>query len=378
MRGFRLGSVFGFEIRVDFSWFIIFFLILWTLSTGLFPANFPSLSTSTHLFMGIAATLLFFLSLLAHELSHSLVARTKGIPVEGITLFIFGGVARTRLDAESPGDEFQIAGIGPLTSLVIAVLFGLLGWLGKQVGWSIAVTGVFDYLAYANLVIAIFNLLPGFPLDGGRVFRSIVWKFTGSLRKATRIASTGGQLLGYFLVFVGFLQMLQTNILGGLWLVLIGWFLSTAAEASYQQQLIQMGLEGVRAWQAMTRHPETVSPDLNLRELVDRYFFLRSYQSFPVVENERLAGIITLNQVKNIPNEQWTNYSVRDTMTPINQSLVVHPQEKLSEVLHKMEDSGIRRILVVDRDMLEGIITASDITRWLRRAKDREDWKDNR
>jgi Zn-dependent protease len=197
--------------------------------------------------MGIAATLLFFLTLLAHELSHSLVARTKGIPVEGITLFIFGGVARTRLDAESPGDEFQIAGIGPLTSLVIAALFGLLGWLGRQVGWSIPVTGVFDYLAYANLVIAIFNLLPGFPLDGGRVFRSIIWKFTGSLKKATRIASIGGQLLGYFLVFVGFLQMLQTNILGGLWLVLIGWFLSTAAEASYQQQLIQMGLEGVRA-----------------------------------------------------------------------------------------------------------------------------------
>ncbi len=375
MSGFRLGSVFGFEIRIDFSWFIIFFLILWTLSTGLFPANFPGLSTSIYLWMGIAATLLFFLSLLVHELSHSLVARTKGIPVEGITLFIFGGVARTRLDAESPGDEFQIAGIGPLTSLVLAALFGLLGWLGRQVDWGVAVTGVFNYLAYANLVIAIFNLLPGFPLDGGRLFRSIIWKLTGSLRKATRIASIGGQLLGYFLVFVGFLQMLQTNILGGLWLVLIGWFLSIAAEASYQQQLIQIGLEGVRAQQAMTRHPETVSPDLNLRDLIDQYFFQRSYQAFPVVENESLMGIITLNQVKEIPNDRWTNYAVRDIMTPINQSLLVHPQEKLSEVLHKMEDSGVRRVLVVDRDKLEGIITASDITRWLRRARDREDWQ---
>lgn len=375
MRGFRLGSILGFEIRIDFSWFIIFFLILWSLSSGLFPASFPGLETGVYLVMGVVGTILFFATLLAHELSHSLVARAKGIPVEGITLFIFGGVSQTRLDAESPGDEFQIAGVGPLVSIVIAVLCGLISSLGNQLGWTVAITGVFAYLAYANLAIAIFNLLPGFPLDGGRLFRSIIWKLTGNLTKATRIASIGGRMLGYLIVFWGFWQMLRGYLWGGLWLLLIGWFLNNAAEASYQEQLVRMGLEGARAWQAMKRSPETVSPHLTLRELVDEYFFLRRYHSFPVVENETLVGIITLNQVKEVPQEQWHERTVQDTMIPLAEGVVVCPQEKLSDVLQKMEDSGLRRVLVVQEGKLKGIITASDITRWLRRGRDLEDWR---
>ena len=375
MRGFRLGSILGFKIRIDFSWFIIFFLILWSLSSGLFPASFPGLKPGVYLAMGVVGTVLFFATLLAHELSHSLVARAKGIPVEGITLFIFGGVSQTRLDAESPGDEFQIAGVGPLVSIVIAVLCSLIGSLGNQLGWSVAVTGVFSYLAYANLAIAIFNLLPGFPLDGGRLFRSIIWKLTGNLTKATRIASMGGSMLGYFIVFWGFWQMLRGYLLGGLWLLLIGWFLNNAAEASYQEQLVRMGLEGARAWQAMRRSPETVPPHLTLRELVDEYFFLRRYHSFPVVEKEEPVGIITLNQVKEVPQQQWHERTVRDSMLPLEEGVVVRPQEKLSEVLQKMEYSGLRRVLVVQEGKIEGIITASDITRWLQRARDLEDWR---
>jgi Zn-dependent protease len=370
MQGFRLGSIFGFEIRVDLSWFVIFFLILWSLSFGLFPATYPDLSQTTHLIMGVVGTLLFFGSLLAHELSHSFVARAKGIPVEGITLFVFGGISRTRMEAENPGDEFQIAGIGPLVSLILAGVFGLLWWLGQNVNWSTAVIGVLGYLAWINLLLAIFNLLPGFPLDGGRLFRSIVWKITGSLKKATRIASRGGKFLGYFIIALGVVQLFNGNLLGGIWSIFIGLFLHNAAELSYQEQLMRNALQGIPAREVMTPAPETVSPDLSLQTLVDEYFMHRRYQSFPVTEDDRPVGIITLNQVKEIPREEWRDRTVKETMKPVEQGIVVSPEEQMSKVLQKMEDSGAQRVLVARNGELKGIITGNDVTSWLRRRRD--------
>src|SRR5690606_14065965 len=306
MGDFRLGSVFGFEIRIDFSWFIIFALILWSFTFGVFPASFPGLGTATYIGMGVVGTLLFFASLLAHELSHSVVARTKGIPVEGITLFIFGGMARTRLEAEEPGDEFYIAVVGPVSSIVIGLLFGLVWWGGTRAGWSVAVTGVAAYLGVLNVALAVFNLLPGFPLDGGRLFRSLVWKMTGDVTKATRVASTGGKWLGYVLVGLGILQAFSGNMLGGLWLVFIGWFLRNAAITSYEQHVVRMVLEGVRAAETMTRNPETVPSDLTVQDLVDDYFMRRRYQAFPVVDDGHPVGIVTLHQVKELPREEWS------------------------------------------------------------------------
>ncbi|TVP62045.1 MAG: CBS domain-containing protein [Nodularia sp. (in: Bacteria)] len=370
MQGFRLGSIFGFEIRVDLSWLLIFFLVLWTLSAGIFPTNYPGFDRATYFGMGIVATLLFFASLLAHELSHSFVARAKGIPVEGITLFIFGGVSRTRMDAETPGDEFQIAGVGPLVSLLLAGLFGLIWYVGINAGWSVVFTGVFAYLAAINLALAIFNMLPGFPLDGGRVFRSIIWKYTGNLKKATKIASNGGKWLAYLLIAFGALQMFGGAILGGLWLILIGWFLYNAAETSYEELLLRTSLEGVRAGEIMTPHPETVNPDMNLQELVDRCFLSRRYHSFPVTEDSHPIGIITLNQVKDIPREEWEYRTVKDTMIPIENRVTARPEEQMSKVLQKMQDSGVRRVLVIQNDLLRGIITAHDLANWLERQRD--------
>jgi Zn-dependent protease/CBS domain-containing protein len=370
MQGFRLGSIFGFEIRVDLSWFIIFFLILWTFIGSVFPANYPRLSQETYIVMGIVTTLLFFASLLAHELSHSLVAKAKGIEVEGITLFAFGGVSRTRTEAETPGDEFQIAGIGPLTSVLLAALFGLLYWIGRSAGWSIAVNGVTGYLASINLILAIFNLLPGFPLDGGRLFRSIVWKITGNLKKATRIASLGGQFFGYLLITWGLVQLFGGIILNGLWLILIGWFLNNAAQYSYQQLLVRTDLERVPVRQLMTPSPETVPPDLTLQELVEDYFLRQRYQAYPVTENERPLGIITLNRVKEIPRQEWERRTVRETMIPVEKDVLVAPEETMPQVLQKMEASGARRALVARNGILEGIITANDVASWLRRRRD--------
>jgi Zn-dependent protease len=285
MQGFRLGSIFGFEIRVDLSWFLIFFLILWTFIGSVFPANYPGLSQGTYMIMGIVTTLLFFASLLAHELSHSFVAKAKGIPVEGITLFVFGGVSHTRMDAETPGDEFQIAGVGPLTSV-------------------------------------------------------------GNLKKATRIASWGGKFFAYLLIAWGLVQLFGGLIFNGLWLIFIGWFLYNAAEYSYQEVELQTSLEGVRVNQVMTPNPETVSPDLTLRELVDEYFLQRRYQAYPVTQKDRPLGIITLNRVKEIPQDEWNRRTVRQTMIPAEKDVIVPPEEKMPQVLQKMTESGARRVLV--------------------------------
>jgi Zn-dependent protease/CBS domain-containing protein len=369
MGDFRLGSVFGFEIRIDFSWFIIFALILWSFAFGVFPASFPGLGAGAYIGMGVAATLLFFASLLAHEISHSLVARTKGVPVEGITLFIFGGMARTRLEAEEPGDEFLIAVVGPVSSIVIGALFGLLWWVGSRAGWSPAVTGVAAYLGVLNVALALFNLLPGFPLDGGRLFRSVVWKVTGDVTRATRIASTGGRWLGYALVGLGILQAFRGNVLGGLWLVFIGWFLRNAAIASYEQHLVRMVLEGVRAADTMTRNPETVEPDLTVQQLVDDYFLRRRYQAFPVAEDGRPVGIVTLHQVKELPREEWSLRTVRSIMAAAEDGLTVRPEEPMTRVLEKMEGSSVRRVLVTRDGRLEGIITAADVAAWLDRVR---------
>lgn len=370
MGDFRIGSVLGFEIRIDLSWFVIFFLFVWTFTAVIFPASVPGLSTATYIGMGIASTLLFFVSLLAHELSHSLVARAKGIPVDGITLFIFGGVARTRMEAETPGDEFKIAIVGPISSLIIGGVLWLIAWIGVRSGWSAAVTGSAQYLGFLNIVLAVFNMAPGFPLDGGRVLRSIAWKATGDVTRATRLASTAGKWFGYLLIFLGVLQLIQGFFVGGLWLAFIGWFLRNAAIASYQQHTLRQALEGVPAHDAMTRDPETVLPDLTLQQVVDEHFMRRRNDAYPVAANGRPLGLITLEQVRGVPREEWPSRTVDQVMTPVGEDVVTDPDEPMTRVLEKMERTGTRSILVARDGHLEGIITGGDLTGWLRRMQE--------
>lgn len=246
MADFRLGSTFGFEIRIDYSWFFLFALILWSFSSNVFPFALPGLSQPTYVLMGTMAALLFFTSLLIHELSHALVARSKGIHVEGITLFIFGGVARTSREATTPGDEFQIAGVGPLTSFLLAVLFWAVMHYGSSLGASPPVVAVAAYLAVLNLVLAIFNLLPGFPLDGGRLLRAVLWRASGDLTKATRWATLAGQGVAWVLIALGVLQVVTGDVIGGMWLMLIAWFLRNAAVASWRQHVLAERIEEAR------------------------------------------------------------------------------------------------------------------------------------
>jgi Zn-dependent protease/CBS domain-containing protein len=368
MAGFRLGSAAGVEIRIDVSWFVIFFLILWTLTLNVFPAEYPGAERATYIAMGLAATLLFFLSLLLHELAHALVARARGIEVEGITLFIFGGMARMRVESETPADEFLIAAAGPLASFALAAGFGALAWAGAQAGWPPAALGVARYLALINAVLAIFNLFPGFPLDGGRIFRAIVWKATGSLRRATRWAATGGRIFGLLLIAFGILNLFAGNVIGGMWMALIGFFLRMAAEAGYTQHVLRRALEGVRVADLMTPDPVTVAADLPLRDFVDELVLRGRHHSYPVVDDGRPLGIITLDHVRAIPREEWDRSTVTDAMLPADDDLLARPDESMLTLLERM-GRGRSRVLVHRDGRLAGILTHSDVARWLQQAR---------
>jgi Zn-dependent protease len=322
--------------------------------------------------MGLSGALLFFASLLLHELSHSVVARRKGIVVEGITLFIFGGVAQTRSEAQSPGDEFAIAGVGPLMSLLLAGLFYGAAVLGENAGLGAAVTSVLFHIGLLNLLLAVFNLVPGFPLDGGRLFRSIVWRITGSLERATRIATAGGRWVGYAMVAWGILEAFAGQVLGGLWLVFIGWYLRNAAVMSYQQHRIRDVLSGVRAHQMMSPSPVTVRSDLTLQQLMEDVFLRSRYVAFPVSDEGAAVGLVTLHQLRDVPRDTWPVVSVRQIMIPIADSLVVDPDENMMVVLDRLQASPARRVLVMRGGQLAGIITANDVAHWLERARQLE------
>jgi Zn-dependent protease len=368
MNGIRICSFFGFEVRLDLSWFVVFFLILWTFAKSEFPRIMPGLSALEYVIMAWSGAVLFFGSVLLHELAHSAVARARRIPVEGITLFVFGGMQRIRSDAGSPRDEFMITAVGPLTSGALAAAFYGVARVGQALGASVAVTGVADYLAFVNLILAVLNLIPGFPLDGGRLFRSIVWHVSKDLRRATRWAAYSGRAFGLLMIGFGALNMFRGFILAGMWLVFIGLFLTQAAEAGYRQLLMRRILEGVQVSEAMSRSPETVAPDLTLRDLVDNYFLKRRYNAFPVEgEDGMTLGIITLAQVKDIERDLWPTTEVTEVMMPVCDAVRVRPGDSLAEVLTKLEREGVGRALVIDRGHLEGVITRADVAQWLDR-----------
>jgi Zn-dependent protease/CBS domain-containing protein len=366
--GVRVGSIGGVEISLDYSWFILFFLILGTFAGVVFPAHAPGIDRIGYLVMGTVGAALFFISLLLHELAHSFMAIRRGIGVEGITLFIFGGMARTERDASSPGDEFIIAVVGPLASFALAALFYTIAAAGAAAGAPLEVTVVAEYLGFLNLLLAIFNLFPGFPLDGGRLLRAFLWKVTGSMRRATEIASTAGRALGWGLIGLGLFSLLVGGaLIGGLWLVFIGWFLGHAARSSYQQILLQEMLSPLTARQAMTPDPETVPPDLTVQELVHDFFLRRPYNSFPVTQDGVPVGLVTLSQVKELDRSRWSDTMVADVMTPLQEVIVVTPDTGMIQVLEKMQRSQARRILVALDWQLIGIISATDLARWLDR-----------
>jgi len=362
---FSLGRIFGIQFRIHYSWFIIFVLITVSLSLQYFPYANPEWSVPTYWLTGIATSLLFFTSVVAHELAHSLVGRANGIPVKSITLFIFGGVAHMTREATRHGAELRMALAGPLASLVIGGLFFLLHLLLQNISEPIAELAF--WLAQINVVLALFNLIPGFPLDGGRVFRSLLWRFSGNYQRATRIAVEVGRSVGYLFILAGIVLMLlyPGRWFNGLWLAFIGLFLSYLATASYRQAQWQAALQGVRVADVMTTYCPAIAPDMAISRVVQDYIFTGGHQCFMVTANGGLQGILTLRNIKSIDQKKWATTSVGDAMTPSAQLKVVQPDEEVLGVIEQMEEYAISQMPVVSEGRVIGLIARDDVLRLL-------------
>ena len=361
----RVARIFGIEVRVDSSWAVIALLITYSMYLRI-SFLYRDLSGGAAVGLAVLATVLFFGSVLTHELAHALVSQARGIRVQDITLFLFGGATRARVESRGPGDEFLIALVGPLTSLLLAGLFWLIDVVGRGV-LSTPVAGMFGYLGWVNLLLAAFNLVPGFPLDGGRLLRSAIWKATGSFGQATRIASLAGQGVGWLLVAAGVVSLLGGNLAGGIWFAFIGWFLVQAARSSYQDLQLRDLLRGVEAEDVMAGDLLRIPPELSLQDAVDDYFMRYDHGAFPVEEQGRTIGLLTLRGVRRVPSEQWPIRRVRDLMVPLGDQVMVAPDARMDGVLGKLQDGEAGRVLVVQRGEVVGIITPSDLSRWLRR-----------
>jgi Zn-dependent protease/predicted transcriptional regulator len=362
--GINLFKIAGIQITIDISWFIIFLLVLWSLSAGYFPRQFPDQSVQVYWGAGLVATILFFFSVLFHEMSHSLMAQRCGIEISEIKLFIFGGVSRLSEEAKNPVNEFKIAVVGPLSSFVLAIFFWfctkLLG--GLQLSLAQIITG---YLVWINVALGIFNLLPGFPLDGGRILRAIIWYKTGSLSRATKWASDVGKGLAIALMVLGALQIFGGMLIGGIWLIFIGMFLRGVAEGGYQEVVMRQSLEDVQAHEVMIEDVVNVQPDLTVRELVTDYFLRYGFKGFPVMDKGKVIGLISLAEAKNIDHSQESTTRVVDIMQPLNDNIVISPDISLVIAMRKMVTENTARLLVMENDQLLGMITKTGLLRFL-------------
>lgn len=360
-----LFTLFGFEVAVDLTWLILAVLVSWSLAAGLFPALYPNLDPTTYWSMGVLGMIGLLLSIVVHELSHSLVAKRYGMPIKGITLFIFGGVAEMHDEPVSPRAEFHVAIIGPITSLLVGGAFYGLALASLASGAPETVSGIFSYLATINVVLAVFNMVPAFPLDGGRVLRAALWGWKGSYLRATRIASNFGLAFGLFLILFAVLNVVSGDLIAGMWYFLIGLFLRGAAQASYRQTLMREILHDVPVGRLMTPQPVTAEPALSLDELVDRFFYKHNFKTFPVVEGSKLVGAVNLRNVKDVPRDQWRMRTVRDIMEACSDQNTVEPEIDAATVLTRMLRSGTPRLLVAKNDSLLGVVSQSDILRFL-------------
>jgi Zn-dependent protease len=380
--GFRVARISGIDIRVDWSWLFILLLVTWSLSTAFGQAH-SGWGTGVRWGLALFAALLFFASVLAHELAHSLVAKARGVPVRNITLFLFGGVSNIQHDPDSAGVEFVMAVVGPLTSLVLGAVLLLVsgGGIRSLAAWTnpvraLANLGPLDtmllWLGSINLTLGIFNLIPGFPLDGGRVLRSILWGATGNLRRATRWASWVGQLIAWAMIGAGIamtfgvsIPYFGTGLISGLWLAFIGWFLNSASTQSYRQIVVHDILEGVPVERMMRTDPPTVGPNCSVASLVHDHVMGTDDYGFPVLDGDRLVGIVTLDDVRSVPHQDWETVTVRQIMTPAEQLVTATVQEDAADAMDKLTERDIRQVPVVDGDRLLGLLRRQDLMKWL-------------
>ena len=363
--GFKLFKIAGIRIQIDFSWFVIFFLLLWSLGAGYFPHAFPREPEAVYWGAGLAATLLFFASVLIHELAHSLVAMRHGLRIPSITLFIFGGVSRLSEEARDPSSELKIAIAGPLASVVLAGLFYGLKLFSSGFFRPHPIFGaVLGYLALINAALAVFNLIPGFPLDGGRALRAVYWKKKGSFSRATRLASDIGKTVAVMLIIVGGVEVLAGALIGGLWLVFIGIFLRSVAHSGYQDVILRTFLNSTLVADIMVRDVVKVSPEMPLDRLARDFFLHYGYKGFPVFEDGTPVGVVSLADIRGIPESVLPDKTVQEVMTPINDDVIISAETPLSQAFARMRQQD-GRLLVMAGGRFLGLITKNGLMRFL-------------
>ncbi|HKI98587.1 MAG TPA: site-2 protease family protein [bacterium] len=367
-----LFRLLGFDVRVDASWLLLAFFITWSLARGYFPGLLPGHSLMEYWWMGAAGALGLFVSIILHEFSHSLVARRYGLPIKGITLFIFGGVAEMEDEPPNAKSEFLMAIAGPIASLAIgAVCYAAaVVMAGPQAG---ALDSVLHYLGVINVLLALFNLAPAFPLDGGRVLRAALWQWQGNLRKATRIAASIGRGFGFWLILMGVFSVLAGNLLGGVWWFLIGLFVIQSAGASYQQVLLRQTLEGEPVRRFMTEHPTCVLASETVQRLVDDYIYRHYYKLYPVLQDDHPVGCIHTDQIKTIPREEWGRHTVGEIMQPLTADNTVPADADAMQALNIMNRSGNSRLLVMEDGHLAGLIALKDLLKFFHVKVDLEE-----
>ncbi len=360
-----LARIAGIPIRIHFSWLFVAVLIVWSLSTGFFPARYPFWSQQTYIVSGILAGVLFFASILVHELSHAFVAMARGLPVKSITLFIFGGVSEIEEESRSPVGEFLIAVVGPLSSILIGVVSWALSFPGHLISQQVG--AIFEYLALVNFLVGVFNMVPGFPLDGGRVLRAVLWGIGGNLVKATRMAAIVGKGIAYLMMIGGVFVVFTSGNLMGMWFVVIGWFLSNASSATEERTRIKAILGDAEVREAMRVNVESVVPGISIDALIEDHIRAGQQRSFPVIGGGRLWGIITLSDVARVPRDKWLTVRVEEIMTPRDRLRATHSTDLMEDALSHLQDGGVNQLLVIDDDpdRVVGILSRADLMRFL-------------
>jgi len=369
MKGsFSIGRVLGIPIQLHVSWFLIAILITWSLAVGYFPQEYPALSGATVWVVAAVTAILFFASVLIHELGHSIVALREKVPVKSITLFVFGGVAAIGREPPTAGSEFRIAIAGPLSSLGLAALFGGLGAVSAG---STAIAAPLAYLARINLILALFNMIPGFPLDGGRVLRAALWAWRGNFRNATLWASRAGRVVAFGFILYGFAQiLLGGGLFNGLWIAFIGWFLNSAAESNFQQVVLREALEGVQARNVMTQQCQLVPGSMKLDQLIDEQVFGAGQRCFFVADEGTLQGLVTLHNIRAVPREERDDLTAAQVMTSVNSVFRVHPDDDVWMVLQRMDEANVNQVPVTDNGHLLGLITRESLLHDIRLRAD--------
>lgn len=369
---FRIG---GIQVAVDASWLVVFALVLWSLAAGYFPSQFPGRGWGDYIAVGLASTVLFFSSVLLHELSHAFVGNSLGEEVKRITLFIFGGMAHLSGEPRSPGAEFKIAAVGPATSIALGGLFLALEQLGGAIGVGDLWVAMLGYLGRINIALAVFNLLPGYPLDGGRLLRAYFWSRSGDLREATARAADWGAGIATGLMILGALQIFAGGLIGGLWLIFIAMFLRGAARAGHLSVVTERSLAGARVRDLMVENPITIAPGVALADAIQDTFLRHGFTGYPVVDDGKPVGVLSLSDVQRCPAEERGDKRVADFMRPLNDALVIGPNASAIDALHKMNENDNGRLLAIESGRLVGFLTRSGIARFTKLRVALEDAK---